>query len=168
MDYFSRFAVICLTCGMAVSLAVGPVAAQMADDNLSELVDAREIPVTIHNFARAASDIELDKYVTLAGGVNGFYHFREPTPVDNQPTIRIVTGEYGVFVAESICRRPQRPVVIDQWLRLTDAWQHFGEQITQSMLPVSGDAHDGHAQNSPDRHNQNQRRSRWVFFTDGP
>ena len=69
----------------------GPVfvSAQLADDDLDALVEAREIPVTIDNFARAASDIELDKYVTLAGGVNRFYHFREPTPVDNQPTIRM-------------------------------------------------------------------------------
>ena len=26
---------------------------------------------------------------TLAGGINKFYHFREPTPVDNQPTVRM-------------------------------------------------------------------------------
>lgn len=45
------------------------------------------IPVTIDNFNRAATDIELAKYVALAGGVNRFYHFREPTPVDNQPTV---------------------------------------------------------------------------------
>lgn len=51
--------------------------------------EQREIPVTIDNFNRAATDIELDKYVKLAGGVNKFYHFREPTPVDNQPTVRM-------------------------------------------------------------------------------
>ena len=65
------------------------VAAQSANATLDALVEAREVPVTIDNFARAASDIELDKYVTLAGGINRFYHFREPTPVDNQPTIRM-------------------------------------------------------------------------------
>ena len=55
----------------------------------AQLAEAREIPVTIDNFNRAATDIELDKYVKLAGGVNKFYHFREPTPVDNQPTVRM-------------------------------------------------------------------------------
>ena len=44
------------------------------------MMDARETPVTIDNFARAASDIEFEKYVALAGGINKFYHFREPTP----------------------------------------------------------------------------------------
>jgi len=48
-----------LTLALAVGLSV-PVSAsaQLADDNLSEMMEAREIPVTIDNFARAASDIE--------------------------------------------------------------------------------------------------------------
>jgi hypothetical protein len=80
-----RFALACALSALVATEA----ASQLADDNLAEMADAREIPVTIDNFARAASDIEFDKYVTLAGGVNRFYHFREPTPVDNQPTIRM-------------------------------------------------------------------------------
>jgi len=79
-----------LTLAFAVGLSVHVSAsAQLADDNLSEMMEAREIPVTIDNFAQAASDIEFEKYVALAGGINKFYHFREPTPVDNQPTIRM-------------------------------------------------------------------------------
>ena len=79
-----------LTLALTAGLSVPAFAsAQLADDDLDALVDAREIPVTIDNFARAASDIELDKYVTLAGGINRFYHFREPTPVENQPTVRM-------------------------------------------------------------------------------
>jgi len=56
-------------------------------DTPDALVEAREIPVTVDNFNRAATDIEFAKYVALAGGLNRFYHFREPTPVDNQPTV---------------------------------------------------------------------------------
>ena len=63
--------------------------AQLANDGLGARVEAREIPVTLDNFLRAATDIELDKSVTLAGGVHRFFHFREPVPVDNQPTIRM-------------------------------------------------------------------------------
>ena len=74
---------------LLAALVATQASAQLADDNLSEMLEAREIPVTIDNFARAASDIEFDKYVALAGGINRFYHFREPTPVDNQPTIRM-------------------------------------------------------------------------------
>jgi len=42
-------------------------------------VEQSKVPFTIDNFIRAATDIEFDKYVSLAGGVNRFYHFREPT-----------------------------------------------------------------------------------------
>ena len=68
-------------------LSSAPAIAQFADDNLDALVDAREIPVTIDNFIRAATDIEFGKYVALAGGVNKFYHFRDLMPVDAQTTI---------------------------------------------------------------------------------
>jgi hypothetical protein len=81
---------LALSLALATGLGLPAIAsAQLADDNLDALVEAREIPVTLDNFTRAASDIEFDKYVTLAGGINRFYHFREPTPVENQPTIRM-------------------------------------------------------------------------------
>ena len=76
-----------LTAALAASLGISATAsAQLADDDIDALVEAREIPVTIDNFARAASDIELDKYVTLAGGINRFYpvsytHLTLPTNV---------------------------------------------------------------------------------------
>jgi len=62
---------------------------QSTNDTINALVDSKEIPVTVDNFVRAATDVELDKYVSLAGGVNQFFHFRAPTPVENQPTIRM-------------------------------------------------------------------------------
>lgn len=63
--------------------------AQTVADKVEVPVESRATPITIDNFVRVASDIEFDKYVSLAGGINRFYHFREPTPVDNQPTIRM-------------------------------------------------------------------------------
>jgi hypothetical protein len=63
--------------------------AQSPGNQLDAMVEAREIPVVISNFARAATDIELAKYVSLAGGVNRFFHFRDPGDVDSQPTIRM-------------------------------------------------------------------------------
>ena len=50
---------------------------------------AGEVAVTVDNFVRAATDMELTKYASLAGGVNRFFHFRAPTRVDQQPTIRM-------------------------------------------------------------------------------
>jgi len=63
--------------------------AQTGVDNPDAVAALNAVPVTLYNFVRAATDIELDKYVSLAGGVNRFYHFRAPVPVDNQPTIRM-------------------------------------------------------------------------------
>ena len=63
--------------------------AQTGTDNPGATADMGEVPITVDNFVRAATDIEFEKYVSLAGGLNRFFHFREPTPVDNQTTIRM-------------------------------------------------------------------------------
>jgi hypothetical protein len=73
----------------ATPLIAGAASSQVAGTDINALVEAREVPVTIANFTRAATDIELAKYVALAGGVNRFFHFRDPGDVDNQPTIRM-------------------------------------------------------------------------------
>ena len=71
------------------ALVGGGALSQSTSDTLDALIDSREIPVTIDNFIRAATDVEFDKYISLVGGVNKFFHFRAPTPVENQPTIRM-------------------------------------------------------------------------------
>ena len=63
--------------------------AQRGSDHPTAITDLGDVPVTVENFVRAASDLEFDKYVSLAGGVNRFVHFRTPTPVEQQPTIRM-------------------------------------------------------------------------------
>lgn len=73
----------------ATIAASGNAAAQGASNNLREFFDHREIPVTTDNFVRAATDIEFGKYLALAGGINNLLHIREPTPIDQQPTIRM-------------------------------------------------------------------------------
>jgi len=75
---------------VAVSaVLVGSAGAQSSVDKPGAIADRREVKINVDNFVRAATDIEFDKYLSLAGGVNKFYHFREPTPIDNQPTIRM-------------------------------------------------------------------------------
>lgn len=63
--------------------------AQTAPDGTEDQMGAAPVPITIDNMIRAASDLEFQKYSSLAGGINRFYHFREPTPVETQPTIRM-------------------------------------------------------------------------------
>ena len=79
----SAVACLCVACiGVSAS-------AQIAKDGVSALIESREIPVTVDNFVRAATDIEIGKYLALSGGVNQVYHIRQPTPIDNQPTVRM-------------------------------------------------------------------------------
>lgn len=44
--------------------------------------------VTVHNFIRAESDLQLMGYAAKAGGVGKLLHMREPYSVENQTTIR--------------------------------------------------------------------------------
>ena len=45
--------------------------------------------VNVDNFVRAETARMFDNVVALAGGVNRWYHYREPTPLDRQPVIRM-------------------------------------------------------------------------------
>jgi hypothetical protein len=75
---------------IAVSaVLVGNAGAQFSIDQPSAIADRREVTVNIDNFVRAANDLEIGKALALTGGVNKFFHFREPTPIDNQPVIRM-------------------------------------------------------------------------------
>ncbi len=74
----------------ALAVLIGSTAtAQSFDTTVDALAETYEVPITINNFVRAATDNELKTYNGLAGGVNQFFHFKEPTPIDNQPTIRM-------------------------------------------------------------------------------
>lgn len=47
------------------------------------------VPVNVDNFARAETARMLDNTLALTGGVNRWFHYREPTPVEQQPVIRM-------------------------------------------------------------------------------
>jgi hypothetical protein len=67
---------------LAVSaVLVGNAGAKTSIDNPSVIADRREVTVNIDNFECAANVLEFDNYVSLAGGVNRFFYFREPTPI---------------------------------------------------------------------------------------
>lgn len=69
---------------LAKTAAVAAIALSAA-----HAVRAETTPVTVDNFTRAATDIEFRKYLEQSGGVNELFHVREPTPIDQQPTIRM-------------------------------------------------------------------------------
>ena len=84
-----KLSAVAASFGLLLTFAAHTNAVMRGTDNPSAIADLREVPVTIDNFVRAATDVEFRKYVALAGGVNRFYHFREPTLVENQPTVRM-------------------------------------------------------------------------------
>ena len=45
--------------------------------------------VNVANFARAESDVAIEKTYSTAGGFGRWSHYRAPTPIDNQPVIRM-------------------------------------------------------------------------------
>lgn len=72
-----------------VLVAGAAATAQPVGDAFSRFFQPTEVPVTVDNFVRAATNIEMEKYVKIAGGANRLAHVRQPTPVDHQPTIRM-------------------------------------------------------------------------------
>lgn len=46
-------------------------------------------PVTPETYVRAESDRQFEIIVKMAGGVNRFFHFRSPTPLDKQNIVRM-------------------------------------------------------------------------------
>ena len=79
------------TLGLTLTLSLGTnsAIAENAANNLRAFFESREIPITIDNFVRAATEIEFAKYLSLSGGVNKLFHVHEPTAIDQQPTIRM-------------------------------------------------------------------------------
>ncbi|RYH07178.1 DUF1214 domain-containing protein [Tropicimonas sp. IMCC6043] len=73
-----------------LSFTLVPAAsAGTVQNQFDEIIAGREIPVTVDNFVRAVTDREFAKYLDFIGGVNTMFHIREPTPIDQQPTIRM-------------------------------------------------------------------------------
>lgn len=81
--------IILSSCAAVSLIGAGTLFAQDTSEDFRSLIEEYEIPVTVDNFVRAATDLELRKYVTLSGGVNTVFHLRELTPIDQQTTIRM-------------------------------------------------------------------------------
>jgi len=47
------------------------------------------VAVNVDNFVRAETAAQFDRTVGVAGGINEWFHFREPAPIDKQTVIRM-------------------------------------------------------------------------------
>jgi type III secretory pathway component EscV len=50
----------------------------------SASAQAEPVTVNVENFVRAETAAQFDRVVANAGGVNRFFHLREPAPLDQQ------------------------------------------------------------------------------------
>lgn len=56
---------------------------------LTSAADDVLVPVTVDNFVRAETAFQFDRTLRITGGVNEWGHLRQPTPLDQQPVIRM-------------------------------------------------------------------------------
>ena len=56
---------------------------------LTSVADDATVPVTVDNFVRAETAFQFERTLALTGGVNKWVHLRQPTPLDQQPVIRM-------------------------------------------------------------------------------
>jgi len=69
---------------MSVCLAILSIASA---SNAS--AEAEPVIVNVENFVRAETATQFDRVLANAGGVNRFFHLREPAPLDQQTVIRM-------------------------------------------------------------------------------
>lgn len=107
---------------------------------------ADAIPVTIKNYVRAESDIQMKGYAEKAGGVGKLLHMREPYSVKNQTTIRgnrdtlYSVGVFDLTVPVSIVK-PESPDRFQSLLVISQdhfmpLLKHGGGNITLTMDSV--------------------------------
>jgi len=51
--------------------------------------DGKPVIVNVDNFVRAETAKQFDRSLRVVGGVNKWLHIRQPTPLDQQPVIRM-------------------------------------------------------------------------------
>lgn len=72
--------ILCAATFLAAVVTPGPQAANAAGDNIT---------VNVDNFARAETDMQIQRMLALSKGVNKWGHNRLPTPLDQQNVIRM-------------------------------------------------------------------------------
>jgi hypothetical protein len=93
---------------------------------MAALVEQHSVPVTIDNFTRAESDLYMSR-TAKQGGFGKFEHNRTPTPIDNQPVIRM---NRDTLYSSAVFDLDAGPVTI----KLPDAGKRF-----MSMLIINED-----------------------------
>ena len=92
-----KHVLICL--GFALAVASMPGTAATAADS--------PITVNVDNYAHAEADMQMDRMLKMAKGVNKWTHNRQPTPIDKQNVIRMNRDTLYSFAIVDISRAPR-------------------------------------------------------------
>lgn len=65
---------------------------------------AEPVIVNVDNFVRAETAAQFDRMVKVAGGINKWYHNRQPTPLDQQSVIRMNRDTFYSFTIVDISK----------------------------------------------------------------
>ena len=104
------------------------------------------IPVTIKNYIRAESDVQMSGYAKKAGGVGKLLHMREPYSVEDQTTIRgnrdtLYTGAVIDLTKPATVIKPASPDRFQSLLVVSQdhfmpVLKHGGGEVTLTMDSV--------------------------------
>lgn len=99
---------VCLSFALTTTLALQP-GAYAADE---------QVKVTVGNFARAETDMQIGRMLDTAKGVNNWGHIRVPTPIDKQNVIRMNRDTLYSFALVDITKgaRVTLPDVGDRYM----------------------------------------------------
>lgn len=74
---------------MNALVALFAVSISLLSPTLVVAQDGKPIIVNVDNFVRAETAAQIDRALKATGGVNKWLHIRQPTPLDQQPVIRM-------------------------------------------------------------------------------
>lgn len=86
-SYFAAIAIVFY--GAAVALPVCAQSPVPKGNMTQQRPPEASVKVTPETYIRAETDRQFAEIVKMAGGINRFYHFRTPTPLDKQNVVRM-------------------------------------------------------------------------------
>lgn len=89
LNLLNFVAVLMAVCAMVVPQRAYAQPPTSKDDSMKQGLLEANVKVTPETYIRAETDRQFAEIAKMAGGINRFYHFRSPTPLDKQNVVRM-------------------------------------------------------------------------------
>ena len=89
LDALNLAAVVMALCAATVAQQAGAQTPVPKENSTKQGIPDAGVKVTPQTYIRAETDRQFAEIAKMAGGVNRFYHFRSPTPLDKQNVVRM-------------------------------------------------------------------------------